>query len=116
MTLRECYTAMGGDYAEVSGRLKKEEMIFRFVRMFAQEDMLSKLKNAMASGDVQAAFRAAHSLKGNCMSLGFTSLLKTAGAVMEPLRNGDLAGAAEQLEPLEREYERSVNLIVQLGA
>ena len=54
--------------------------------MFIQEDSLAQLQRALAAGDGPAAFRAAHSLKGNCMSLGFTRLQKAAEAIAEPLR------------------------------
>ena len=31
MTIRECYDAMGGNYADVEGRLRTEERIKKFV-------------------------------------------------------------------------------------
>ena len=34
MTLKECYEAMGGDYAGVSSRLPSEKMIQKFVLKF----------------------------------------------------------------------------------
>lgn len=114
MTLQACYAVLGGDYTGIIKRLKKEAMVIHFVKMFIQEDFYEKLKNATAAGNIEAAFRAAHSLKGNCMSLGFTQLQKLAGDITEQLRNGNLDGAAELLEPLAREHERTVNVILQL--
>lgn len=114
MTLADWYAALGGSYTEVMERLKKEELVILFVEMFVKEDTLTKLKGAMKSGDEQAAFRAVHSLKGNCMSLGFPRLKIFAEAIAEPLRNGRLEEAMALLAPLEKEYERTVDAIQQL--
>ena len=114
MTLKECYTALGGDYAQVIQRLKKETIVIHFIKLFIQEDLYEKLTNALAADDVHTAFRAAHSLKGNCMSLEFTQLHKAAQTITEPLRNGYMDKAFELLEPLAKEYERTVSILQQL--
>ena len=83
--------------------------------MFIQEDSLAQLQRALAAGDGPAAFRAAHSLKGNCMSLGFTRLQKAAEAIAEPLRVNRLEKALPLLAPLEEEYGRTVRTIRELN-
>lgn len=114
MTLKECYTALGGDYAQVIQRLKKETIVIHFIKLFIQEDLYEKLTNALAADDVHTAFRAAHSLKGNCMSLEFTPLQKAADTITELLRKGYGEKVSELLVPLAREYERTVRILQQL--
>lgn len=114
MTLKECYTLLEGDYTEVMDRLKKEEMVTHFLKLFAAEDFFTKLKAAIAAGDMQAAFRIVHSLKGNCMSLGFTQLQKIAETMTGPLRDNQLDEVVSLLTPLEKEYGRTVTIIGQL--
>lgn len=114
MTLQECYAMLNGDYTGVIERLKKEAMVIHFLKTFIEEDLCVKLGNAIAAGNAEAAFRAAHSLKGNCMSLGFTQLQKLAEDITERLRNGCLDKASDLLEPLAKEYERTVNIVRQL--
>lgn len=114
MTPEEFYITIGESYTDVMERLKREDMIIRFIKMFAEENLLAKLKDAMASGNVKAAFVAAHSLKGNCMSLGFVRLQKIAEKMTELLRNDLPEEAAPLLKPLEREYERIIEIIRKL--
>lgn len=96
MTLEECYTAMGANYQDVLKRFYKSDMIRRFVKMFLQDDSFRLLTDAMAKQDVKEAFRAAHTLKGVCLNLGFDNLSSPAVALTEILRAGTFEGAAEQ--------------------
>ena len=88
MTLEECYTAMGANYQDVLKRFYKSDMIRRFVKMFLQDDSFRLLTDAMAKQDVKEAFRAAHTLKGVCLNLGFDNLSSPAVALTEILRAG----------------------------
>ena len=115
MTLKECYAILDGNYTDVMERLKDETIIIRFVKMFAKEDSISKLKHALASDDIQTALRIVHSIKGNCMSLGFTQLQKISEEIAEPLRNNLLDKALPLFVPLEREYKRTIAIIQQLA-
>lgn len=81
MTLEECYTAMGANYQDVLKRFYKSDMIRRFVKMFLQDDSFRLLTDAMAKQDVKEAFRAAHTLKGVCLNLGFDNLSSPAVAL-----------------------------------
>lgn len=64
MTIKECYEAMGGDYEDVLKRLMNEARIQKFALMFKKDPSMSQLTQAMDAGDVETAFRAAHTLKG----------------------------------------------------
>lgn len=60
MTIKECYEAMGGDYEDVLKRLMNEARIQKFALMFKKDPSMSQLTQAMDAGDVETAFRAAH--------------------------------------------------------
>mgnify|MGYP000290853416 FL=1 len=54
---------------------------------------MSQLTQAMDAGDVETAFRAAHTLKGICANLGFKSLFEVSYEITEALRAGDMEQA-----------------------
>ena len=74
MTVRECYEAMGADYEDVLGRLRKDERIQKFVLKLLNDKSYELLMNSMEAGDMTEAFRAAHTLKGVCQNLSITAL------------------------------------------
>lgn len=88
MTIKECYEAMGGDYEDVLKRLMNEARIQKFALMFKKDPSMSQLTQAMDAGDVETAFRAAHTLKGICANLGFKSLFEVSYEITEALRAG----------------------------
>ena len=69
------------------------------------------IKEAIAVGNVEEAFRAAHTLKGVCLNLGFDNLYKASSAITEIFRAGELAGAKEAFEEVEKQYNITVNAI-----
>lgn len=93
MTIKECYEAMGGDYEDVLKRLMNEARIQKFALMFKKDPSMSQLTQAMDAGDVETAFRAAHTLKGICANLGFKSLFEVSYDITEALRAGDMEQA-----------------------
>lgn len=111
MTLEECYAAMGANYQDVLKRFYKPEMITRFAKLFLQDDSFRLLTEAMEKQDVKEAFRAAHTLKGVCLNLGFDNLSPSAMALTEILRAGTFDGAAEQYAIVKKEYERTLKAI-----
>lgn len=90
MTLREFYAAIGGDYEGTKARLSTDERIKKFALKFENDPNYNDLCRALAAGNVKDAFRAAHSLKGVCLNLGFDSLYRSASAITEILRAGSL--------------------------
>ena len=111
MTLEQCYAQMGADYAAVLKRFYNPDMICRFVKRFPSDPSFGQLKAAMAAGDVKEAFRAAHTLKGVSLNLGFDNLSPSAVALTEILRAGTFEGAAGQLAVVEKEYARTLDAI-----
>lgn len=111
MTLEQCYAQMGADYAAVLKRFYNPDMICRFVKRFPSDPSFGQLKAAMDAGDVKEAFRAAHTLKGVSLNLGFDNLSPSAVALTEILRAGTFEGAAGQLAVVEKEYARTLDAI-----
>ncbi len=106
--IEDAYRSIGADWEGVTKRLMGEELVERFAIKFIEDDSFLKLKEALASHDVDAAFMAAHTLKGVCQNLGFVGLYAPANELTEILRAGSLEGADELFAKVEAEYERTV--------
>ena len=111
MTIKECYKQMGADFAAISARLPNEALITRLAKKFPDDPSYPALTAAMENGDVQQAFRAAHTLKGVCLNLGFGNLSGPVAELTELLRAGTMEGSRELFEKTVQEYERSVQAI-----
>lgn len=114
MTIEQCYQEMGGNYAEVCGRLPSQRLVEKFVRKFLDDQSYSELTAAMAAGDRDVAFRAAHTLKGVSANLSFTKLRASASELTELLRapaDGIPKEAAPLMEAVTRDYEATIDAI-----
>ncbi len=111
MTIKECYDTMGADYQNVLGRFLSEALVKKFALKFLDDDSFSNLKEALAARNVEEAFRAAHTLKGVCLNLGFDNLYEVSSAITEVLRAGELAGTDEMIKKVEEQYNITVNAI-----
>ncbi|MGN0239855.1 MAG: Hpt domain-containing protein [Paludibacteraceae bacterium] len=86
MTLLEFYAQVGGDYVEAQRRLMKDERIIKYLNLMAQDTTMNDLKEAVAMGNKENAFRAAHTLKGIAGNLALTRFAAAASALCEQLR------------------------------
>lgn len=86
MMMEEVYRQIGGDYAAALALLGRDKLIERFVRRFPADPTFGALTDAMQASDWDAAFAAAHTLKGLALSLAFTRLGHAAAALTEALR------------------------------
>lgn len=111
MTVKECYSQMGGDYNNVLSRFYDEAMIKRLLGRFIDHTSFRALEQAMTEGDTQAAFNAAHTLRGVCQSLSFTQLCGTLDSITEALRGGNIAAAATDMDKAKREYDVTLSAI-----
>ena len=118
MTIEECYQEMGGDFAEVCGRLPSRKLIEKFAGKFLEDQSYAQLRQAMEAGSHEDAFRAAHTLKGVAANLSFARLRSSASALTELLRTPAkyIPGeAAPMMEAVTRDYEVTVSAIRKLG-
>ena len=111
MNIRECYDTIGADFEDVLSRLGSESLIQRFALKFIDDGSYNELTEALAEKNAEKAFRAAHTLKGVCLNLGFDNLYKASSAITEIFRAGELAGAEEAFEEVEKQYNITVNAI-----
>ena len=88
MTLQECYRAAGADYEDVLRRFKTEERVKRFLSIFLRDESYDQLCRAMENQEYDAAFRAAHTMKGICMNLSLSELGAACSDLTENLRGG----------------------------
>ena len=117
MTLKECYKAIGGDYEGVVSRLVTEARVNKFLTMFLQDASFKVLCDSMEMRDAEEAFRAAHTLKGVCLSLGFTRLGESSHNLTEALRLRTFSEDAETyFKDVRRDYLETVSEIRSMQA
>lgn len=104
MNLEKLYKEIHGDYAEVKARLMNDRLVEKFVLKFPTDPSMQQLRDAIASGDHDVAFRAVHTLKGVAANLSFTELWRAASALTEQLRHSDGTVDETLLENLENAY------------
>ena len=108
-TLREAYESVGADYDDVLHRLMdSDDMVARFAGKFLDDPSFGQLEEALAAGNVEPAFRAAHTLKGVAQNLGLVNVYKPASELTELLRTGTLEGADELAAPVREQYQATV--------
>lgn len=111
MTLQECYSALGGDYDEAAGRLRSDRLIQKILLKFPADPSYDLLVRSMESQEYGEAFRAAHTIKGVCQNLSFTSLYEVSNRLNEALRNGPTPEAPGLVEEVKAEYDKTVSAI-----
>ena len=99
MTAKEFYDSIGGGYETALSQLRKEERIAKYLKMFLRDDSFEMLRQGMESGDMEAAFRGAHTLKGVSANLALLRLRDMVSALTEDLRGGRDIAHAKQAYP-----------------
>ena len=112
MTVKECYEQMGADYEGLLSRLGSEALIKKFAVKFLADGSFQDLKTSLEAGEAEQAFRAAHTLKGICLNLGFDNLYKPSEELTELLRGREIVpGSQEKFAEVEAEYNKTVAAI-----
>lgn len=102
----------GVDVKDLTERLMNNmNLITRFVRRFPEDMSYKQLVDSIDKGDVEEAFRAAHTLKGVSANLSMTKLYRLLCEQVEFLRAGDIEAGADMLPAITEEYERMVAAI-----
>jgi HPt (histidine-containing phosphotransfer) domain-containing protein len=76
-------------------RLMTEARVTKFALRFLDDPSYRLLTQSLAAEDWGEAFRAAHTIKGVCQNLSFTSLGNAAEALTEALRPGNESARAQ---------------------
>lgn len=111
MQIKKFYEEIGSDFSDVSRRLGGEQTVCYFVRKFASDKSFDDLKTAMSSFNHVDAFRAAHTLKGVSLNLGFDKLYEASKVLTDALRNKQTEGIGKLYEKVKNEYERILKAI-----
>lgn len=99
MTVRECYEELGSDFDKVLSRLVSEALVKKFALKFLDDPSF---------GQLETALRAAHTLKGICLNLGFDNLFAPSQELTEKLRGATtIEGTDELFAAVEKEYDRT---------
>ena len=96
MTIKECYEQMGADYEGLLSRLGSEALIKKFAVKFLADGSFQDLKTSLEAGEAEQAFRAAHTLKGICLNLGFDNLYKPSEELTELLRGREILPGSQE--------------------
>ncbi len=108
--------AGGIDVEEALGRvLGSESLLERLLGKFLEDGSFSALREALAAGDSQAAFSAAHTLKGVAGNLSMTALYGVVSRQVEELRAGRLDAARAAMGSLQDAYDRAAAAIGDRG-
>ena len=111
MDVKDIYEKTGGDYRDVVKRMGSEAMVEHFVVRFLSDGSMRELNDAFTVSDVERAFRAAHTLKGIALNLGFTTLGQYASLLTEILRKNNFDGAAPLFEKTRSAYDELISAI-----
>lgn len=108
--------AAGVDVDDALGRfMGNEELMLRFLLYFPQDPSFPQLKEALDRNDAEAAFEAAHALKGVAGNLSLKGLYQSVSALVEDLRSDDLAAAAGRMPQLEVRYQEMIQVLLALA-
>ena len=114
MNIKGCYEAFGGDYDDVLARLSKEERVEKYILRFLDDQSFEQLKVALTEGNMELAFRAAHTLKGVAQNLSLTPIFEIDFELTETLRNYnsvDMDLAKAQFEKTQEAYNKVIEVI-----
>lgn len=87
-----------------------EELYLKCFDMFLSDGNLQLLKDALIQKDYEAAFNAAHTLKGITANMGFSPLLAPVSTLVEALRAGDYSDLDTQYAAVAAAYDTVAKL------
>jgi HPt (histidine-containing phosphotransfer) domain-containing protein len=100
--------------ADMEGAMERmvddEEMYAECFAMFLDDPAFGELKEALDRQDYEAAFDAAHALKGVSAGLGLTPLYDRICEIVEPLRHHDYSALDAQYQAIAKALEEVKSL------
>ena len=87
----------------------------KFLLKFLDDKSYADLERTLSEGDYKEAFRAAHTLKGVCLNLGFTELYKVSAELTEVLRGRETAGSDALYAQVKEQYTTLTDAIRELA-
>ena len=109
---RNCLLQAGVNVDEALERfMQNEALLLKYLRRLPADPTYAALCQALDRQDAQAAFAAAHTLKGLAGNLSLQQLYTLVSLQVEQLRGGDLSGAAETMPRIRQAYEAAVQAV-----
>lgn len=88
--LENLLSEYGIEWTSVAERFVNSESLYlKCLNMFVSDNNLELLNQSLGGGDLETAFRAAHTIKGMSSNMGMDGVLNAACAIVEPLRIKD---------------------------
>ena len=115
---KSVFEAYGGDYDVTMSRFRgKETLYMKILGMMFQDENLKKLGTAIEENDLDAAFEAAHTLKGVAGNLGLAPFYDSVCRIVEPIRNREEREDYTQMyQEIQDEFSRVDELWKELSA
>ncbi len=115
MGVQELYNNIGGDYHAIKARIGNDAIILKFLKKFPNEPSYDALMKATDCEDIEAAFVAAHTLKGVVANLSFQKLYEELSQLSEQLRPRTENADKEILARVTMRYEEVIAQIALLA-
>ncbi len=116
MTIQELYAELGGNYDDIMRRMRSERIARKFLLRFLEDKTYETLEQSLKNGQQDEAFRAAHTLKGLSLNMGFTKLIDSSQRLTEAVRTELTKEAAPLFQEVASDYARTVEAIQRLDA
>lgn len=109
--LEECGIDVDGALERFMG---SENILFRILKKFAEDDNFDKLTDALSQGDMETALAASHTLKGICGNLSMQKLFGLLTEQVKLFREGDADSAAALMEEISPAYYDALETIIEI--
>ena len=103
--IEEFYKKIKGNYQEAISRMRDNERIKKYLKLFLLDESFDNLKKSINENDCKEAFKASHTLKGVIQNMAFTDLAGVVVELTELLRNGNLTEAQEIFPIVSEKYK-----------
>lgn len=111
MTVKECYDKMNGDYEDAMSRFGSEALVERFMLKFLKQNCLEEILKAVDEKDIEASFRAAHTLKGVAANVSLKAVAVAASELTEQLRPQTEQASRELVDKVASAYQLAAAVI-----
>ncbi len=114
--MKKFYDSIGGSYEEIMRRIPSEAILKNFLLKFPSDPSYDSLMQAKADNDIEAAFIAAHTLKGVAANLGLKVLAEAASRLTEKLRPKQEFPTDDYFQAVETAYNNVMAQIKDIDA